>query len=55
MDEFDAFWQATTAQLKTHLRQLNPDSVWDTVQAFVHAVDWRVRCGVDSDHTVLFG
>jgi hypothetical protein len=43
MDEFDAFWQATTAQLKTHLRQLNTDSVWDTVQAFTHAVDWRVR------------
>ena len=26
MDEFDAFWQATTAQLKTHLRQLNTES-----------------------------
>ena len=50
MDEFDAFWQATTAQLKTHLRQLNTESssVWDTVQAFVHAVDWRVRRGVVS-------
>lgn len=46
MDEFDAFFTSVTDQLRTQLRAFNHDSWLDSVRAFVHAVDWRVRAHV---------
>ena len=43
MEEFDALWTSMTDQLRSQIQKFNNDSVLDSIKAFIHAVDWRVR------------
>ncbi len=43
MEDFDAFVEHVSRELRAQLRGANGETAWTAAQAFYHAVNWRAR------------